>query len=118
MRKEKSETSEVEVKKEEAKESSKKRPRRTVKMMARKRSKRQKTSANLEEEEEKLKTFLTIVPVDEEKMDYDTLDKKYTIVDWEYQLLGRTEARDIEVVKLIRAVGSLNFHGVSQDSFR
>ena len=70
------------------------------------------------EEEEKLTTFLTIVPLDEEKMDYDTLNKKYPIVDWEYRLLGRMEARDMEVFKIIRADKTSSFHGVSQDFFR
>ncbi|GJW78840.1 hypothetical protein Tco_0140522 [Tanacetum coccineum] len=35
------------------------------------------------EEEEHLKTFLNIVPDEEEEVDYEVLDKRYLIVDWE-----------------------------------
>ncbi|GJR28903.1 hypothetical protein Tco_1105135 [Tanacetum coccineum] len=44
-------------------------------------SKRQKTDSDLEEEE-KLKTFLAVVPNEEEEVDYEVLDKRFPIVDW------------------------------------
>ncbi|GKB03094.1 hypothetical protein Tco_0831183 [Tanacetum coccineum] len=44
-------------------------------------SKKQKTDADLKEEEQ-LKTFLSIVPNEEEAIDYEVLDKRYQIVDW------------------------------------
>ncbi|GJT23182.1 hypothetical protein Tco_0893119 [Tanacetum coccineum] len=44
-------------------------------------SKKQKTDADLKEEEQ-LKTFLSIVPNEEEAINYEVLDKRYQIVDW------------------------------------
>ncbi|GJY18696.1 hypothetical protein Tco_0390187 [Tanacetum coccineum] len=44
--------------------------------------KRQKTDADLEEEEQ-LKAFLNIVLDEEGEVDYEVLDKRYSIVDWE-----------------------------------
>ncbi|GKG30614.1 hypothetical protein Tco_0423102, partial [Tanacetum coccineum] len=60
----------VEVKQKGTEESTRKRPGRKFKMMARKKSKRQKTDSDLEEEE-KLKTFLAVVPNEEEEVDYE-----------------------------------------------
>nr|GEX69412.1 hypothetical protein [Tanacetum cinerariifolium] len=45
-------------------------------------SKRQKTNVDLEEEE-KLKTFLKIVPDEEGIIDYEFLDKRFSIIKWE-----------------------------------
>ncbi|GJR99124.1 hypothetical protein Tco_0315633 [Tanacetum coccineum] len=44
-------------------------------------SKKQKTDADLKEEEQ-LKTFLSIVPNEEEVINYEVLDKRYQIIDW------------------------------------
>ncbi|GJT58000.1 hypothetical protein Tco_0993054 [Tanacetum coccineum] len=44
-------------------------------------SKKQKTDADIKEEEQ-LKTFLSIVPNEEEAINYEVLDKRYQIVDW------------------------------------
>nr|GFD03090.1 hypothetical protein [Tanacetum cinerariifolium] len=44
--------------------------------------KRKKTDVDLEEEE-KLKTFLKIVPDEEGIIDYEVLDKKFPIIIWE-----------------------------------
>nr|GEW73066.1 hypothetical protein [Tanacetum cinerariifolium] len=46
-------------------------------------SKRQKTNVDLEEEEEKLKTFLKIDPDEEVIIDYEVLDKRFPIINWE-----------------------------------
>ncbi|GKC55139.1 hypothetical protein Tco_1077884 [Tanacetum coccineum] len=72
----------VEVKQEGITESTRKRPGRRLKMKATKKSKRQKTDSDLEEEEQ-LKAFLMIVPDEEGEIDYDVLDNRYLIVDWE-----------------------------------
>nr|GEX82958.1 hypothetical protein [Tanacetum cinerariifolium] len=45
-------------------------------------SKRQKTNVDLEEEE-KLKTFLKIDPDEEGVIDYEVLDKRFSIIKWE-----------------------------------
>nr|GEW50660.1 hypothetical protein [Tanacetum cinerariifolium] len=45
-------------------------------------SKRQKTDVDLEEEE-KLKTFLKIDPDEEGIIDYEVLDKRFPIINWE-----------------------------------
>ncbi|GKA66363.1 hypothetical protein Tco_0766171 [Tanacetum coccineum] len=44
-------------------------------------TKKQKTDSDLEEEEQ-LKTFLTVVPDEEGEVDYEFLDKRFPIVDW------------------------------------
>nr|GFA27296.1 hypothetical protein [Tanacetum cinerariifolium] len=46
-------------------------------------SKRQKTDVDLKEEEEKLKTFLKIDPDEERIIDYEFLDKRFPIINWE-----------------------------------
>nr|GEZ74335.1 hypothetical protein [Tanacetum cinerariifolium] len=45
-------------------------------------SKRQKTDVDLEEED-KLKTFLKIDPDEEGVIDYEVLDKRFPIINWE-----------------------------------
>ncbi|GKC37117.1 putative ribonuclease H-like domain-containing protein, partial [Tanacetum coccineum] len=72
----------IEVKQEEHTKSTRKRSGRRLKMKATKRSKRKKTDSDLEEEKE-LKVFLKIVPDEEGEVDYEVLDKKYPIVNWE-----------------------------------
>ncbi|GJR15363.1 putative ribonuclease H-like domain-containing protein [Tanacetum coccineum] len=72
----------VEVKQEGYEESSRKRPGRRLKMKATKKSKRQKTNADLEEEDH-LNTFLKIVPDEEGIIDYEVLEKRFPIVNWE-----------------------------------
>nr|GEV27539.1 xylulose kinase-1 [Tanacetum cinerariifolium] len=64
------------------KESIKKRPGRRLKIKATKKSKRQKTDSDLKEEEH-LKTFLQIVPDEEGEVDYEVLDKRFSIINWE-----------------------------------
>ncbi|GJV15988.1 hypothetical protein Tco_1361311 [Tanacetum coccineum] len=63
-------------------EGTKKRKSGHIKMKARKKSKREKTESDLEEEKD-LKTFMQIVPNQNEEFDYEILDKRYPIVDWE-----------------------------------
>ncbi|GJV35988.1 hypothetical protein Tco_1408465 [Tanacetum coccineum] len=53
-----------------------------LKMKSTKKSKRQKTDADLEEEEQ-LKAFLKIVPYEEGIMDYEVLEKRFPIINWE-----------------------------------
>ncbi|GJT27470.1 hypothetical protein Tco_0907745 [Tanacetum coccineum] len=43
---------------------------------------------------------------------------KHNIVNWEYILLGMTEAKDSEVCKITRADGSSSFHGDFQALLR
>ncbi|GKD76110.1 hypothetical protein Tco_1334392, partial [Tanacetum coccineum] len=61
---------------------SRKRPGRRLKMKATKKSKRQKTYSDLEEEEQ-LKAFLMIVPDEEGIIDYEVLEKRFPIINWE-----------------------------------
>ncbi|GKE31370.1 hypothetical protein Tco_1450692, partial [Tanacetum coccineum] len=64
-------------------------------------------------EQEELRLNLKIVPNDDEVY-YKPLSRKYPIVDFEYQLLGRMEAKDMDVYKLIKADGSSSYHGSIQ----
>ncbi|GJR51594.1 hypothetical protein Tco_1402115 [Tanacetum coccineum] len=70
------------VKQEGHKESIRKRPGRRLKMKATKKSKMQKTDSNLEKEKQ-LKAFLNIVPDEEGEVNYEVLDTRYPIVNWE-----------------------------------
>ncbi|GJV13629.1 hypothetical protein Tco_1355170 [Tanacetum coccineum] len=75
----------VEIKQEGHEESIRKRPGRRFKMKATKKSKRQKTNADLEEEEQ-LKAFLKIVLEEEGIIDYEVLEKRFLIINWESKL--------------------------------
>ncbi|GJX29462.1 hypothetical protein Tco_0237541 [Tanacetum coccineum] len=72
----------VEVKQEGTKESTRKRPGRRLKMKATKKSRMQKTNSDLEEEKH-LKTFLKLVPDKEGIIDYEVLEKRFPIINWE-----------------------------------
>ncbi|GJY86552.1 ribonuclease H-like domain-containing protein [Tanacetum coccineum] len=72
----------VEVKQEGNKESTIKRPGRRLNMKATKKSRMQKRDFDLEEEEH-LKTFLKLVPDEEEIIDYEVLEKRFLIINWE-----------------------------------
>ncbi|GJU17432.1 hypothetical protein Tco_1145398 [Tanacetum coccineum] len=69
-------------------------------------------------EEEELRLNLKIVPNEDDEVYYEPLSKKYPIVDFEYQLLGRMEAKDMDVYKLTRADGSSSYHGSMQAFLR
>ncbi|GJR59362.1 hypothetical protein Tco_1501524 [Tanacetum coccineum] len=49
---------------------------------------------------------------------YEPLSRKFPIVNWEYQLLGKMEAKDMYVYKLTRADGSSSYHGDTQAFLR
>nr|GEU99457.1 retrovirus-related Pol polyprotein from transposon TNT 1-94 [Tanacetum cinerariifolium] len=72
----------IKVKQEGDEENIKKRPGKRLKIKATKKSKRQKTDSDLKEEEH-LKTFLQIVPDEEGEVDYEVLDKRFLIINWE-----------------------------------
>ncbi|GJV46808.1 ribonuclease H-like domain, gag-pre-integrase domain protein [Tanacetum coccineum] len=72
----------VEVKQEGNKESTRKRPGIRLKMKATKKSRMQKIDYDLEEEEH-LKIFLKLVPDKEGIIDYEVLEKRFPIINWE-----------------------------------
>ncbi|GKA01753.1 hypothetical protein Tco_0674418 [Tanacetum coccineum] len=75
-------------------------------MKATKRSKRQKTNSDLKEEKQ-LKAFLKIVPDEEEEVDYEVLDKRYPIVDWESKFYHTNRyGKPHNYYKVIRSNGS------------
>ncbi|GKB60744.1 hypothetical protein Tco_0916930 [Tanacetum coccineum] len=71
-----------------------------------------------EKEKEELRLCLKIIPNDDSKVDYEPLSRKFPIVSWKYQLLGKMEAKDMDVYKLTRADGSSSYHGDTQDFLR
>nr|GEY38699.1 hypothetical protein [Tanacetum cinerariifolium] len=79
---EKLDNTNIKVKQKGDEENIKKRPGIRLKMKATKNSKRQKTDSDLKEEE-RLKTFLQIVPDEEGEVDYDVLNKRFPIINWE-----------------------------------
>ncbi|GJY22225.1 hypothetical protein Tco_0394791 [Tanacetum coccineum] len=72
----------VKVKQEGNKESARKIPGRRLKMKVTKKSRMQKTDSDLEKEEH-LKTFLKLVPDEEGIIDYEVLEKRFPIINWE-----------------------------------
>ncbi|GJX06096.1 hypothetical protein Tco_0194028 [Tanacetum coccineum] len=72
----------MEVKQEEVQESTKKRPKKTRSPRMKRMSNRKKTDSDLKEEEY-LKTFLNIVRDEEGIVDYEVLEKRFPIINWE-----------------------------------
>ncbi|GJU32075.1 putative ribonuclease H-like domain-containing protein [Tanacetum coccineum] len=54
-------------------------------------------AAEYEKEKEELRLCLKIISNDDSEVDYKPLSKKFPIVNWEYQLLGKMEAKDMLV---------------------
>ncbi|GKC29193.1 hypothetical protein Tco_1036487, partial [Tanacetum coccineum] len=99
----------VEVKQEGHTKSTRKRSSRRLKMKETKRSKRQKTDSDLEEEKQ-LKDFLKIVSDEEGEVDYEVLDKRYPIVDWESKFYHSDRyGKPHDYYKVIRSDGSLRY---------
>ncbi|GJU33188.1 putative ribonuclease H-like domain-containing protein [Tanacetum coccineum] len=99
----------VKVKQEGNTKSTRKRPGRRLKMKATKKSKRQKTNSDLEEEEQ-LKAFLMIVPDEEGEIDYEVLDKRYPIVDWESKFYHTDRyGKPHDYYRVFRADGSSRY---------
>ncbi|GJS58807.1 hypothetical protein Tco_0653591 [Tanacetum coccineum] len=83
-----------------------KRSGRRLKMKALKRSKRQKTDSD-HEEENHLRTFLNIVPEEEEKIDYEVLGTRYPIINWESKFYNYGHfGRELIYYRVFRADGS------------
>ncbi|GJR64374.1 hypothetical protein Tco_0010439 [Tanacetum coccineum] len=99
----------VEVKQEGNTASTRKRPDRRLKMKATKKSKRQKTNSDLEEAEQ-LKAFLMIVPDEEGEINYEVLDKRYPIVDWESKFYHTDRyGKPHDYYRVFRADGSSRY---------
>ncbi|GJR27767.1 putative ribonuclease H-like domain-containing protein [Tanacetum coccineum] len=75
-------------------------------------------AAEYEKEKEELRLSLKIISNDDSEVDYEPLSRKFPIVNWEYQLLGKMEAKDMYVYKLTRADGSSSYHGDTQAFLR
>ncbi|GJW77950.1 hypothetical protein Tco_0139632 [Tanacetum coccineum] len=71
-------------------------------------------AAEYEKEKEELRLSLKIISNDDSEVDYNPLSRKFSIVNWEYQLLGKMKAKDMYVYKLTRADGSSSYHGYTQ----
>ncbi|GJY27367.1 hypothetical protein Tco_0402093 [Tanacetum coccineum] len=64
-------------------------------------------------EKEGLKAYLKIVPDEDKAVNYETLATKYTIVDWESQIIGSNlQGNDLSYWKITRADGSSKFYKV------
>ncbi|GJR30779.1 hypothetical protein Tco_1107011 [Tanacetum coccineum] len=88
------------VKIEEPKENIKKRSGRRLKMKAPKRSKRQKIDSD-HEEESQLRTFLKIVPEEDEKIDYEVLGTRMDLVEIHSLIMKRFETIPPEGIDLL-----------------
>ncbi|GJS16134.1 hypothetical protein Tco_0410606 [Tanacetum coccineum] len=100
------ESPKAEVKQEEHEVYVRKRPGRRLKMKARKRSKWQKTDSDVEDEEN-LKAFLQIIPNEDEEINYEVLDKRYLIINWESKFY-HIDSHGVECIfyKIFRSDGS------------
>ncbi|GJZ30001.1 hypothetical protein Tco_0575048 [Tanacetum coccineum] len=75
-------------------------------------------AAEYEKEKEELRISLNIISNDDSKVNYEPLSRKFPIVNWEYQLLGKMEEKDMYVYKLTRVDGSSSYHGDTQAFLR
>ncbi|GJY30180.1 hypothetical protein Tco_0413675 [Tanacetum coccineum] len=75
-------------------------------------------AAEYEKEKEELRLSLKIISNDDSEVNYEPLSRKFPIMNWEYQLLGKMEAKDMYVYKLTRADGSSSYHGDTQAFLR
>ncbi|GJS85874.1 hypothetical protein Tco_0752415, partial [Tanacetum coccineum] len=57
--------------------------------------KSEEKAAEYEKEKEELRLSLKIISNDDSEVDYEPLSRKFPIMNWEYQLLGKMEAKDI-----------------------
>ncbi|GJR41066.1 hypothetical protein Tco_1169864 [Tanacetum coccineum] len=72
-------------------------------------SKKQKIDADFKEEEQ-LKTFLSIVPNEEEAIDYEVHDKRYQIVDWKSEFYHNDRyGEPHDYYRVFRADGSSRY---------
>ncbi|GJR44171.1 hypothetical protein Tco_0089670 [Tanacetum coccineum] len=83
-----------------------------------KRQKKEKESDDFEQEKEDLRMWLSVLKDEEESVTPEFLSVRYPIVNWEYQLLGRMEMKDMETYKLTRADGTISFHEGTKSLFR
>ncbi|GJV72524.1 hypothetical protein Tco_1492519 [Tanacetum coccineum] len=84
-----------------------------------KRQKKEKESDDFEQEKEDLRMWLSILKDEEESVTLEFLFVRYPIVNWEYQLYGQMEMKDMEAYNLTRAGGTIRFQGVGkfEDAF-
>ncbi|GJS70762.1 hypothetical protein Tco_0703603 [Tanacetum coccineum] len=75
-------------------------------------------AAEYENEKEELRLSLKIISNDDSEVNYELLSRKFPIVNWKYQLLGKMEAKDMYVYKLTRADGSSSYYGDTQAFLR
>ncbi|GJZ62529.1 hypothetical protein Tco_0618666 [Tanacetum coccineum] len=54
-------------------------------------------AAEYKKEKQELRLSLKIISNDDSKVDYELLSRKFSIMNWEYQLLGKMEAKDMLV---------------------
>ncbi|GJS62921.1 putative ribonuclease H-like domain-containing protein [Tanacetum coccineum] len=80
--------------------------------------KSEEEAAEYGKEKEELRLNLKIIPNNDSEVNYEPLSRKFPIVNREYQLLGKMEAKDMEVYKLTRADRSLSYHGNIQALLR
>nr|GEX99943.1 copia protein [Tanacetum cinerariifolium] len=63
-----------------------------------------------EHEKEELRMWLTVVLDEEETVDPEIFSTKYPIVDWESQILGNVDTKNVYVYKIIRANRNTSYH--------
>nr|GEV58017.1 hypothetical protein [Tanacetum cinerariifolium] len=69
-----------------------------------------KESADYEHEKQELRMWLTVVSDEEEIVDPEISSTKYPIVDWESQILGNVDTKNVYVYKIIKANWNTSYH--------
>ncbi|GJX17540.1 hypothetical protein Tco_0218372 [Tanacetum coccineum] len=83
-----------------------------------KRQKKEKESDDFEQEKEDLRMWFLVLKDEEEYVTLKFHSVRYPIVNWEYQLYGRMEMKDVEEYKLRREDGTISFHRGTESLFR
>ncbi|GJW42607.1 hypothetical protein Tco_0071406 [Tanacetum coccineum] len=71
-------------------------------------------AAEYEKKKEELRLSLKIISNDDSEVNYEPRSRKFPIMNWEYQLLGKMEEKDMYVYKLTRADGSSSYYWDTQ----
>ncbi|GJT92037.1 hypothetical protein Tco_1080882 [Tanacetum coccineum] len=71
-----------------------------------------------EKEKEELRLSLKIISNDDSEVNYEPLSKKFPIMNWEYQLLGKMKEKDMYVYRLTSRWNFISYHGDTQAILR
>ncbi|GKE22355.1 hypothetical protein Tco_1433867, partial [Tanacetum coccineum] len=80
--------------------------------------KSEEEATKYEKDKDELRLSLKINFGDDSEVNYEPLSRRFPIMNWEYNLLGNVDAKDMYVYKLTRVDGSSSYHGDMQAFLR